>query len=159
VDQARVLATLRRDQEARRCLAEAEATFQAMPASSLADPALGYTERQFHWIVSNAYTRLGMTKEADAMQRQALDMYQPTRRRPAEYLAPALIQLDQAQCMVKQGDIVSACEYALRTITSVPSEHQGLVKHYGRGFLAQLPDPNRHLTPARELRELLATVS
>ena len=39
-----------------------------MPASALSDPALGYTERQFYFTVGNAYTHLGMTNEAEAMQ-------------------------------------------------------------------------------------------
>jgi transcriptional regulator with XRE-family HTH domain len=150
VVQARVLAMLGRNRDAQRCLADGEAVFNGMPASALADPAFGYTERQFHFSVGNAYTRLGLTHDADAMQRRALDMYQPT-----EYRDRAFVQLDQAQCMVRLGDVRSACEHAVRHITGVPAEHQGLVSHLAREFLGQLPEASRNEPSVRELRELL----
>lgn len=150
VAQARTLATLGRDQEALRCLGDAEGAFQDMPASALTDPGLGYTERQYHWTVSNAYTRLGMTDEADAVQQSALRLYEPT-----EYGDRALIQLDQARCLISQGDLASACQHAVRTITAVPAEHQGLVRRSGREFLDQLPPANRNHAAVHELREVL----
>lgn len=150
--QARALAELGRGQEAQRCLAEAETAFVSMPDSALADPGSGCPERLFLFNLGNAYTRLGMVKEADPVQRRALGMY-----RPMEHLDPALIRLDQARCMARQGDPASGCEYALRMITVIPAAHQGLVMHYGRGFLAELPPASRNLTAVRELHELLTT--
>lgn len=152
VVEARSLARLGKRQEAQASLQEAETTFEDMPASALSDPALGYTERQFYFTVANAYTCLGMTSEAEAMQQQALSMYQPT-----AYLDPALIQLDQAHCLIRQGDGVSACQKAIATISAVPDEHKGLVTHYGRSFLGQLPHPVRANTFGQELAELLTT--
>lgn len=150
VAQARTLATLGRSQEAQRCLADAENAFQDMPASALADPGLGYTERTYYLTVSNAYTRMGLTDEADAWQRSALRSHEPT-----EYQSRALIQLDQAHCMLNQGDITAACQHATQTITAVPPEYQGLIRQYGRKFLEQLPQASRSDTATRELRELL----
>lgn len=121
-----------------------------MPASALTDPGFGCRDRLFLFNLGNAYTRLGMVKEADAAQRQALDLY-----RPVEHIDPSLIRLDQARCMVRQGDTAGACEHALRALTAVPAAHQGLVMHYGRGFLTELSTASRSLASARELHELL----
>ena len=91
-----------------------------------------------------------MTAEAEPMQRLALGMYQPT-----EYLDPALIHLDQSRCLARQGDVESACQQAIATITAVPAEHQGLVIHYGRSFLDELPGFVRATAAGRALQELL----
>lgn len=143
--QARVLATLNRGHEAQRCIVEAEAVFPDMPASALANAADGHTERLFYFTVGNAYTRLGMTKEANAMQREALHLY-----RANEYCDVALTRLDQARCMIRQGDVTSACEYAAQTITAVPAEHQGLVRHEPRGdhgHMVAVEDPPTASSP------------
>lgn len=154
VTQATALAKLGRSDEAQRSLSEAETTFQDMPASALADEVFGYSERQFIWYMGNAYTNLGMTGEADAMQRQALGMYRPTEYRPR-----ACMQLDHARCMVQRGDVASACEYAQYTVTAVPNAHQGLVTQWAREFLELLPETSRDVAPARALRELLTAAN
>jgi tetratricopeptide (TPR) repeat protein len=151
VAEARAQAMLGRRQEAQRCLNEAEITFGDMPASALGDPALGYTERQFYWTVSNAYTLLGRTAEAEQLQGLALSMYQST-----EYLDPALIHLDKSRCLVSQGDVDSACQKAMATIIAVPAEHRGLVTHYGRSLFNGLPGFARATASGRALKELLA---
>lgn len=153
VVEARSLARLGRRKEAVGCLAKAEASFEDMPASALNDPALGYAERQLYFTLGNAYTSLGMTHEAEVVLSRALEMY-----RPAEYLDPALIQLDQSTCLVKRGDVGSACQKATVAIAAVPSEHRGLVAHYGRGFLAELPPTAAATADRRDLKALLTTV-
>jgi tetratricopeptide (TPR) repeat protein len=152
VVEARAQAKLGKANEAKQALIQAETTFQNMSATALRDPALGYTERQFYFTVGNAYTHLGMSDEAGQMQAQALSMYHAS-----EYLDPALIQLDQAQCLVNQGEADSASQKAIAAITAVPLEHRGLVTHYGSSFYDQLPMPARATASGRELKELLTT--
>jgi len=151
VAEARAQAMLGKQQEAQRRLDEAEITFGDMPAAALGDPALGWTERQFYGSVGNVYTLLGRTAEAGQLQRQALSMYQPT-----EHLDPALIHLDESRCLVSQGDVDSACQNAVATITAVPPEHRGLVVHYGRSFFNELSRGARATASGRALKELLA---
>jgi hypothetical protein len=99
VVEARSLAKIGKAGEARSLLHAAETAFEAMPSSALRDPALGFTERQFYFTSSNAYTHLGMTAEAEQMQRRAQALYQPN-----EHLDPALIELDRARCMLHERD-------------------------------------------------------
>lgn len=151
VVEARSLAQLHRQDAARARLDRAETLFGQLPASATADTALGYTERQFYFTVGNAYTLLGMTTEAEEFQCRALALY-----RPNEYLDPTLIQLDRATCMATTGEPDEACAHVSGTITAAPAEHRtGLVAHYAKRFLAQLPTPVQHSHHGRELRKLL----
>lgn len=92
-----------------------------------------------------------MTTEAEEFQRRALALY-----RPNEYLDPTLIQLDRATCMATTGEPDEACAHVSGTIAAAPAEHRaGLVAHYAKRFLAQLPTPVQHSPHGRELRKLL----
>jgi len=151
VVEARSLAQLHRQDDARARLHRAETLFGRLPASATADTALGYTERQFYFTVGNAYTLLGMTTDAEEFLRRALALY-----RPNEYLDPALIQLDRGICMATTGEADEACAHVSATITAAPAEHRtGLVAHYATRFLTQLPTSVQHSRHGRELRRLL----
>jgi hypothetical protein len=153
VVEARALAKLGREpHHARRLIGDAETIFGHLLAGEVSDTALGFTERQFWFTTGNAYTNLRLTTEAHEVQERALRLYQPT-----EYLDPALIRLDQAACLVHAGYADAGCELAISTVSNAPQQHRsGLVTHYGRDFLANLPVTVQALPAAKQLRELVS---
>ncbi|MEO3975815.1 hypothetical protein [Streptomyces sp. CAU 1734] len=148
--EARALARLDRPAEALPLLRQAEDGFSHLTAEDRTDLCLGYTQRQFHFHLGNAYTHLGRTAEAWAVQQQALAAYAPTER-----LDPTLIRIDRAVCLARAGEPEEAYRVAGDAISSLPAEHRtGMVIRYAGDFAAVAGRPE--LPAGRDFAELLA---
>jgi transcriptional regulator with XRE-family HTH domain len=150
--QARALARLGHADEALRALEHAADLHAALSTAETTDTAFGYTARQFTWHYANALTHLGRTAEAADLQAKALSAYHPDER-----LDPALIQLDMAAGVLRDGHPEAAATSAANVWTSLPTKHRtGMVVRYTRELLAAVPDRAAQLPAVRELRQLTA---
>lgn len=113
--------------------------------------AFGYTEAQFRFHESSAYTRLGDVRAALAAQDRALALCQPN-----DYTDWALTRLDRASCIARQGDPVTAVKHAIGTLEHLGAEQrQGVITLRGLELARALPPVCRSAPAVGELRDLL----
>ncbi|MFE4977885.1 hypothetical protein ACFRAR_38000 [Kitasatospora sp. NPDC056651] len=149
---ARALARLGRPEEARAAMVLAERAFARLGAEHTADLAYGYTERQLRWHIGSMYTTLGDIKRAQPSLDQALGLYAPT-----QYLDRALIALDQADGLMRAGEIGSGAQTSMLAIAALPDEHRtGIVLARAREVAAAVPPRAARLPLVADLREMLA---
>lgn len=145
---ARAHAHLGRHDETAAALGEARTALDRLDGISRRQSAFGYSENQLAFHSSNAWTHLRQTARARDEQTRALELY------PAgDHTDLALIQLDQAACMIVDGDPEGASISMADTIVSLPEEHRSaLIIHRARELATTVP-ASREL---RVLREVLA---
>ncbi|GAA4216623.1 helix-turn-helix transcriptional regulator [Microbispora amethystogenes] len=98
--------------ETRAALARARRLLDELSPSEENASAFGYNEAQFRFHEGNAFTHLGDTAAAWAAQQSALRLC------PEEdYMERTLTRLDRTLCLVRDGDVPSALEYATVTLT------------------------------------------
>lgn len=146
--EARAHAVLGRRPESEAALAAAEAALRRLPASERIASAFGYSESQLAFHAGNAWTHLRESDRAREQHERALELY-PT----SDYTDLALIQLDQAACMMVDGDPGGAAEHVADTIVSLPEQHRSALIVYRARELADTVPNGREL---RVLREVLA---
>ncbi|MEU6238154.1 hypothetical protein [Kitasatospora sp. NPDC047058] len=150
--EARALARLGRSDDARQAMALAERAFARLGTAHTADLAYGYTERQLHWHIGSMHTTLGDTRRAQLSLDQALAMYAP-----AEHLGRALIALDQADGLMRVGEIGSAAQVGMAAVATLPDEHRtGIVLTRAREVVAAVPPRAARMPMVSDLREMLA---
>lgn len=77
--------------------------------------------------------------------------------RPGEHLDRALIALDQATCLLRVGEIGTACQAVEQIIERVPADHMtGILKSRARELIAAIPARGSELSAVRNLREMVA---
>ncbi|HXP19102.1 MAG TPA: helix-turn-helix transcriptional regulator [Streptosporangiaceae bacterium] len=137
--------------ETRNALARAETGLGALEPGSLTASAFGYSESQFRFHESSAYTRLGDTRSAVRAQDRALELCPP-----GDYTDRALSRLDRAACLAHDGDPVSAVAYAAGTMAGLRQEQsQGIIALRCRELVHALPAKYQGSAAVSELRELL----
>ncbi|MFE6049386.1 hypothetical protein ACFQ6N_01355 [Kitasatospora sp. NPDC056446] len=150
---ARSLARLGRADDARQAMMLAERAFARLDAEHKADLAYGYTERQLRWHVGSMYTTLGDTRRAQLALDEALDLYSP-----AEHLDRALIALDQAEGLLRVGEIGSAAQVGLHAVGSLPAEHRtGIVLARAASVVNAVPARAARTPMVADLRELISS--
>ena len=85
--------------------------------------AFRFGERRLLFYESSTLSNLGDTKLATETQEKALRLYGDE----PGLIDPALIRLDQAQLLARNGDITSANELTHETCNAVPSTHRTLI--------------------------------
>ncbi|MFD8075788.1 helix-turn-helix domain-containing protein [Streptomyces sp. NPDC059718] len=148
--EARSLAILGRRDATGEALARAEIALSRLPEQERIGSAFGYSESQLRFHSGNAWTHLAETARARAEQEQALALY------PAEdHTDRALVRLDQAMCLVHEGDVASAAALTTDTIVGLPPEHRSTLIIYRAGDVAARV-PEATIGEVRVLREILA---
>lgn len=146
--EARSHAVLGRRAQATAALESAEESLRRLPENARVASAFGYSESQLAFHSGNAWTHLRDTARAREQHARALDLYPAS-----DHTDLALIQLDQAACMIVDGDPGGAAAHVADTIVSLPGEHRSALIIYRARELADTVPAGREL---RVLREVLA---
>jgi hypothetical protein len=134
-----------------RALATAEQVYARLPGTDLAASAFGYAESQLRFHAGDAFTRLGDTAAARPMLDRALELCPPE-----DYTDWAMIRLDRATCMARDGDSDAGLTYAAQTLLSLDGpKRQGIITLRGRELLIALTPAQQGSQAAREFRSLL----
>ncbi|WP_433357206.1 helix-turn-helix domain-containing protein [Microtetraspora malaysiensis] len=146
--EARALARMGDGKAARTALAEAEQIFARMRGLRQDDLAFVFTEKRMVFYRTGTLIELG-----DAQPIEAIDAFPPG----FQTIDPALILLDQAAHLARNGDHEEACRIAAEALSQVPAEHRtSIVVTRAKALLADA-DPRR---PAvRHLSRVLAESS
>lgn len=149
--EARAHAAMGRDRETRESLARAEAILSRIDGDSLIPSAFGYNEAQLRFHEGSAYTHLRDVKSALKAQDRALQLCAP-----GDYTDWAMTRLDRGACLAYEGGASEALRYATETLTGLTEpQREGIIALRGYEILDALPEGQRELPAARELRELL----
>ncbi|MFF5171540.1 helix-turn-helix domain-containing protein [Micromonospora sp. NPDC000089] len=153
--QARAEARMGHTEAARSALGRAEVALSALDADHTVASAFGYDEAQLRFHEGNAYTHLGHWSAARSAQERALALY-PAR----DFLDRALIRLDQAMSLAREGDVNTAAVTSCDTLLSLsPTQRTGLLRTRAWEVYQSFPAPGRGLGAAREMYEILADTS
>lgn len=136
---------------AMQALSTAEQTHERLSGAALAASAFGYAESQLRFHAGDALTQLGDTAEARTELDRALELCSPD-----DYTDWALIRLDQAACVVRDGDADAGIGYAASTLLSLDgAKRQGIITTRARDLLAGLTPAQQASRAAREFGGLL----
>jgi tetratricopeptide (TPR) repeat protein len=135
----------------RRAFGVAEGIHESLTGDDLAPSAFGYAESQLRFHAGDAFTRLGDTQAARRELSRALELC-PV----ADYTDRSLVLLDQAACMIADGDPEAGVRHAITVFLELDGpRRQGIIDERGRELLAAIPSPARTLGAARDFRDLL----
>jgi transcriptional regulator with XRE-family HTH domain len=146
--EARALAILGRRADAEAALRAAEDALGRLDDTARIASAFGYSESQLAFHAGNAWTHLRETGRAREQHARARELYPTT-----DYTDLALIQLDEAACILADGDPGGAASQVADTIVSLPEQHRSALIIYRARELADTVPAGREL---RVLREVLA---
>ncbi|WP_458088074.1 helix-turn-helix domain-containing protein [Streptomyces malaysiensis] len=133
-------------------LRRAEVALERLDAVDRIGSAFGYSEAQLAFHAGNACTHLGQTARARDEHERALELY-PT----DDHTDRALIQLDQALCLLADGQPAEAADQATRTIVALPVQHRSaLIMYRAEELTASVPRARQTLPEMRVLRKVLA---
>lgn len=149
--EARALARMGDGKGARTALAEAEQIFARMRGTSQDDLAFVFTEKRMKFYKTGTLIELG-----DAQEVQGNDAY-PLDPPGFHTIDPALILLDQAAHLAKNGAREEACRVAAEAIGRVPTEHRTSILINRAVALLSGADPE--LPAVRHLRDVLSESS
>lgn len=149
--EARAQALLGRTAEVDVALGHAEETLAALPPGDLEYSAFGYDEAQLAFHAGNARTHQGDTARAWTAQQRALELYPVD-----DHLDRALIHLDRAYCLARDGDPAHAAAVATAALQAVPDAHRGQLLHARARQVAAEVEEHRAVGEVRELHEVLA---
>ena len=152
--EARIQGVRGEAQECRNALDRAEAILSNLPAPYVNDSAFGYDEGQLRFHEGNAYTHLRDTASAWRAQQRALELCAPD-----DFMDRTFTRLDRSICLAGDGDIPTAVEYALETMTALNDrQREGIITMRGRELLRSIPAQERLTLPAAvDLRDRLMT--
>jgi len=136
---------------ARAALEAAEAIHAGLTGTDLAPSAFGYAESQLRFHVGDAFTRLGDTASARPSLARALELCPPS-----DFTDRTLVLLDQAECMIADGQPEAGIGHAAAAITALDGERRhGIIDGRCRVLLGALPGPARALPAVRDFRDML----
>ena len=119
------------------------------------DDAFAFPQRRLLLYLSGAHTFLGHSRQARAIQQQALSLYPDHTG-----IDPALLMLEEAICLAQDHNPTEACQLAGTTYLNVPEDHRTpILGARAQHVLEALPSPMRKARAARELGEILALPS
>lgn len=112
--EARAHARLGRRREALAAINRSEAIFERLEKT---DPnVLGFYEHLLRFYQGNVFTFIGETRPAMAAQRRALELLPPG----DDLVDPVLVLLDQATCLIHEGELAEGCRLTTQTLLAVP---------------------------------------
>jgi tetratricopeptide (TPR) repeat protein len=110
--------------------------------------AFRFGERRLLFYESSTFSNLGDSTRAGQAQERALALYGDE----PGLIDPTLIRLDQAQLLIHEGDIASACELTQATCTSLVPAHRTLI------FAVRIKQIAAALPAGHEARRALSEV-
>ncbi|MDF5757284.1 helix-turn-helix transcriptional regulator [Spongiactinospora sp. TRM90649] len=145
--EARALARLGEHKAARTALAEAERIFSRMPREGGDHLAFHFSERRLRFYRTCTLIELGEAGQMDDWESGASGPYT---------IDPALIMLDQAIRLAREGQVHDACGLAEKALANVPPEHRtSIVVIRARALLAAVPPAQRGLSSVRHLNAMI----
>ncbi|MCF2534007.1 helix-turn-helix domain-containing protein [Yinghuangia soli] len=121
---ARALASVGDQQGALRAVADARTIAERLALSETADTWFGYPAQKHHVHLSQAFTLMGRTRDANDEQQAALAL-----TRTPSVMTRALLTIDAATCMSADGDHDGAAELAAGVWVGLPHAYRdGLVR-------------------------------
>jgi hypothetical protein len=151
---ARAAAAMAQSQAARTALHHAESLFDTVDQEQ-DNSAYAFTTGQLHFYRSHALTTLGESRAAGRAQEDALAAFGP-----GERLDPTLVHMDRALCMVHEGDVGQAADYAIAVLQDLPSAYRpAIVLRRAHAVIEAVPLPRRATARVKALHELLATAA
>ncbi|MCG5212649.1 XRE family transcriptional regulator [Streptosporangium sp. KLBMP 9127] len=146
--EARALARMGEHKAARTALADAEQIFARMPREGADHLAFRFSERRLRFYRTCTLIELGETEQVDDWTLGPSGPYT---------IDPALIMLDQATRLAREGRIEEACRLAEQALLHVPPEHRtSIVVIRARALLAAVPPARRRMPAVRHLTSMLA---
>ncbi|WP_248959311.1 helix-turn-helix domain-containing protein [Sphaerisporangium perillae] len=146
--EARALARMGEHQAARVALAEAERIFSRMPREGADHLAFRFSERRLQFYRMGTLIELGEAEQVQEWISRSSSPYT---------IDPALVLLDQAAHVARDGGYDEACRLAEQALTHVPPEHRtSIVVTRARALLSIVPSGRRRTPAARHLHDLLA---
>ncbi len=139
----------------RMALGRAEDQLAALDPAETAESALGYDEAQLCFHAGNAFTHLGDSESARAAQERALELYPA-----ANYLDRTLIHLDQAACLIQDGDVRNGNRHVVKVLSALPTQQlDRLVIGRAEAIVGSTPPAHAAVSSAvREAHEFLAMI-
>lgn len=114
--------------------------------------AFAFPERRLLLYLSGAYTHLGHTDRARQVQHRALSLYPDH----SGGIDPALLRLEEANCLARDHSLTEACQLAETTYLGVPDPHRTpILVARARHVIEVLPPRMRSARAARSLGEAL----
>ncbi|RBQ17566.1 XRE family transcriptional regulator [Spongiactinospora rosea] len=145
--EARALARMGEHKAARIALAEAEQIFSRMPREGGEHLAFHFSERRLHFYRTCTLIELGEADQVDDWATGASGPYT---------IDPALIMLDQATRLAREGNVRDACALAEKALADVPPEHRtSIVLNRARALLAGVPPDQHRLASVRHLNAMI----
>lgn len=134
-----------------RALDAAEQIHGRLSGDELAASAFGYAESQLRFHAGEALTCLGDTTAAAPVLDRALELCPPD-----DYTDWAMIRLNRAACLVRDGDADAGLAYAEDTLAALDGpKRQGIITGRARDLLTGLTAGQRASRAGRELRGLV----
>lgn len=118
-----------------------DSIFPALPAGVTADHGslFGWPEQRLRFTESFVHSFLGEAELAEEAQTRAIALYPESDKRGA-----ALIELQRALCLVKQGDVVTGVGHAYSTMTELAAAyHNSVVLGLGQHVVDAVPVTDR----------------
>ncbi|KWX05128.1 hypothetical protein TH66_05260 [Carbonactinospora thermoautotrophica] len=145
-------AKLGNETAARAALDRAKDALEHVPENQQRSALWGFQEHKLHGATSHVMTILGRTREARAAQPEIF------RHFPKSSFTWIRTKLDQAKCLIHDGDLDAGCASAARTLLDLSPEYRTpLVLNRAREVLLLLPEKHRKRPAARELHDILTT--
>jgi tetratricopeptide (TPR) repeat protein len=153
--EARAHAALGSRRETIAALARAKEQFSKLPSQATSGSVYAYGERQLLFHEGDALTTLGASRQALLVHRSTAPLYSVT-----EPLEPALIRINEAKCLIREGDMATACMHTTTAFQALPAEYHGTVALIrAREVLDMIPAKFRSQRDVRALAELLKRYS
>jgi tetratricopeptide (TPR) repeat protein len=146
--EARALARIGDHKAARIALADAEQIFARMPPEGADHLAFRFSERRLRFYRTCTLIELGEAEPVDDWAQGPAGPYT---------IDPALVLLDQATRLARDGRPEEACRLAEQALLQVPPEHRtSIVVTRARALLAAVPAAQLRLPAVRHLNDMLA---
>ncbi|MFI5780733.1 helix-turn-helix domain-containing protein [Nocardia sp. NPDC051570] len=134
--EAGIQARIGRRREAMGAIAAAERMFAALPATATTDDNLGTSEYILRWHQSHVLTSIGDRRAAEAMRARVLELPMAAK----DQVGRALMDLDLAAMLLRQGVPDQACELIRHVHQTLPAElRAGQIQRYLTQLVTGLP--------------------
>jgi tetratricopeptide (TPR) repeat protein len=136
---------------AMRALDTASRIHSRLSGPDLDASAFGYAESQLRFHSGDALTRLGDTTAAASELDRALQLCAPS-----DYTDWAMIRLNRAACLIRDGDPDAGLSYAAETLTALDgAKRQGIITGRARELLGVLTAAQRASRAGRDFSGLV----
>ncbi|MGH3941000.1 MAG: hypothetical protein ACRDTG_20645 [Pseudonocardiaceae bacterium] len=152
--EARAQGRLGRRDEALAAIHRSEAIFERLGTADTATNVLGFYEHFLRFCQETALTSLGETEAALAAQDRALEFS------TADVVDSALVRLDRATCLIRDGELTEGCRLAGQTLLDLPTESRiGVPLIRAREVIAVVTPGDGRLESVQSLYEIIRSSS